>query len=434
MGKSTFFNLLAGRNKALVQDQPGVTRDLNYAEASWEDRAFVLVDSGGFETGDDRAMAAEVRRQVEFAMAEADLVLFMLDGRDPITAEDREIARRLRMSEKPVLLAVNKMDSDRLEQGIYEFYELGFDAVLPVSSTTRRGFGEFMDALISRLPQSDAESEEPREELARIAVIGRPNVGKSSLINTLCGYQRLVVSEIPGTTRDAIDIPFELGGKHYVFVDTAGIRRRAKVKAKIETYSIIKSLKSLDRCDIALLLLDAGEGITEQDLRIGGYAHDKGRGCIVVANKWDLKSPGQRERKAFEDQVRERFRFMEYAPILFVSAKTGEGIDGLADALETVRTNRARRIPTARLNQLAEEIVQAHQPPVYKGRRLKFYYITQTYVNPPTFVTFVNYPEAVHFTYERYIRNRIRKAEDFTGTPIWVKFRKRGRKWTGKKS
>jgi GTP-binding protein len=424
VGKSTFFNVLVGAPKAIVEDLPGVTRDLNYAEVAWEGTEFRLVDSGGYETDRADAIAREVREQIRFAMAEADLILFLMDGRTDPTPVDAEVADLLRRQTTPFLLVANKVDNEKLEWGLAEHRRPGAD-VYPVSSKNRRGLRDLMDAVLARLPTPTPEPADDGTRPCRIAIVGRPNVGKSSLVNAVVGGKRVIVTDVPGTTRDDIDVPFEFGGSSYVLVDTAGIRRKAKVKYRVETYGVVRSLRALDLCDVALVVLDGSEPIAEQDERIAGYAHERGRGVILVVNKWDLAPRGLQAMRAYERDLRDRMSYLGYAPVLFTSAKDGKGIDKVLRAVGQVRQNRARRIATGVLNQWLAKASEEHSPPIHHGRRVKIFYITQTHVGPPTFVAFVNYPDAIHFSYERYLSNRLRELGDFEGSPIWLKFRKR---------
>ena len=425
VGKSTFFNLLVGAPKAIVEDKPGITRDLNYAEVQWEGTPFRIVDSGGYETDREDAIAREVREQIRFAVAEADLILFLMDGRADPTSVDHEIADLLRRQARPVLHVLNKVDNDRLEWNAGEYYALGMERVFPLSSKNRRGLRDLMDAVVAALPAAEPEEDRERPGPCRIAIVGRPNVGKSSLVNALYGEKRVIVTDEPGTTRDDIDVPFEYGGEPYVLIDTAGIRRKAKVRYAVETYGVVRSLRALDRCDVALVVLDAGQPVAEQDERIAGYAHERGRGVILVVNKWDLAPRGAAAMREFERNLRDRFTYLAYAPVLFVSATGRRGVEKLLPVVRRVRANRGRRVATGALNQWLEKALDGHSPPIHRGRRVKIYYMTQSHVNPPTFVGFVNYPEAIHFSYERYLSNRLRELGDFEGTPLWLKFRKR---------
>lgn len=427
VGKSTFFNMLAGSRTAIVEDQPGVTRDLNYADVKWRSTSFWLVDSGGYDTISQDMISTEIRSQLLVAMDEADLLLFMLDGKDGPTKIDEEIYALIRRQEKPVMLVINKCDNDRLAQEANSFYELGIDQFYPISSKNKYGMRSMMDQLIELFPGKGEGEVEDREaeRPCRIAFIGRPNVGKSSLVNALCGYKRVVVADTPGTTRDAIEIPFEHDKIPYVLIDTAGIRRKAKVSVRIETYGVVRALRALDQCDIALIVIDGSAEPTVQDERIAGYAHQKGRGCILVVNKWDLAKKGRKPIQEYEKELRYRFGFLSYAPIVFVSALKNKGMDKITEATALVRQNRARRISTGKLNDWLEKVLIDHNPPMHHGRRLKIYYMTQSHINPPTFVAFANYPEAIHFSYSRYLNNKIRDLGDFDGSPIWLKFRKR---------
>lgn len=427
VGKSTFFNRVTRSRSALVDDLPGVTRDRLYADAHWDDSVFTLVDTGGFAGGRPDEFSAQVNRQLTRAMADADAVVLMLDGRAGVTPYDAEMLGILRAEQKPVFFAVNKIDGPEQENLLYEFYGLGIDRLYPVSAEHGYGVGDFLDALVGALPR--VESEETQEAV-RIAVVGRPNVGKSSLINRLVGEERLLVSGSPGTTRDAVDIFLQRGGKRYCLVDTAGIRKKARVSEKLEKFSVVRALKSLDRCDVALILLDASEGVTDQDVKIAGYAVERGCGCLLLINKWDLagsRGPDE-ERKAVAD-LRYAAGYLNFAPAMTISALTGLRVAKILKKVDEVFAQYDRRISTGQLNRILEEAAARNEPSLHRGRRIRFYYGTQVSTRPPTFVFFVNYPEAVHFSYRRYLVNRIREAAGLDKTPVRVYFRKR----TGKR-
>ena len=425
VGKSTFFNRLTRTRDALVDDFPGVTRDRLYGEAVWQGVAFTVVDTGGFLHSDADAFAPQIRTQVDHAIAEADLVVVLFDGRSGVTPFDRELVARLRDHSRPVLYAVNKIDGEAQEPALYEFYALGLETIHPVSAEHRYGVPDFLDVLVARLSGATAGEDNGTDEPIRVAVVGRPNTGKSSLINRILGQERLVVSDRPGTTRDAIDTRLTRGGKEYLLIDTAGIRRKGKVSAKIEKFSVIKALRSLERCDVALVLLDASEGIADQDVSIAGYAHDRGCGCIFVVNKWDLvpRDPGATRR--FQLQLKDAAKFLAFAPMLTVSAQTGQRVQRIFPLVDTVFDQYQARLGTGQVNKIFEQAVTRTVPPLHKGKRLKFYYATQVRTRPPTFVAFVNFPEAVHFSYQRYLVNQIRAASGLDRTPLRLVFRQR---------
>jgi GTP-binding protein len=424
VGKSTLFNRITGTRDALVSDLPGVTRDRHYGEARWNDVEFILVDTGGFSGGDD--FAKQIQRQVMEAIAHADTILHVMDGKQGLSPFDRDIIDLLRPIAKPVFYAVNKIDGEEQEDRLYEFYRLGLDQIYPISAEHRYGLSELFDDLVNALPAPAVDAPTvPETDLIRLAVIGRPNVGKSSLINTLLGEERLLVSDIPGTTRDAVDTLCRLNGRPYLLIDTAGIRRKAKVTRKIEKFSIIKALRSLERCDVALIVLDAGEGITDQDVKIAGYAYERGCGCVFVLNKWDLVGGDRRVSETMVRDIRRTAKFLSFAPTVTVSALTGLRVMKIFKRVDDVYQQYLRRLGTGRLNRILETAVRQTPPPLHRGRRIKFYYATQVAVKPPSFLFFVNYPEAVHFSYKRYLINRIREEADLRQTPIRLLLRKR---------
>jgi GTP-binding protein len=427
VGKSTLFNRLSDRKKAIAIDQPGATRDRNYTEASWQGYAFNVVDTGGFEPVSAEKILMQMREQTTLAMEQSDLIIFLMDGKEGLSPSDEEITKLLRTYKKPVFYAVNKIDGDRHDNLAFEFYRLGIDRVYPISAEHGRGVDELMDAVVGVLPAVPAEAVEEDEEVIRIAVVGRPNVGKSSLVNKILGYERTIVNPTPGTTRDAIDTPFEFRDRKYVLVDTAGIRRKSRISLQLEKYSVIEALRTLDRCDVALLLIDAEEGITEQDAKIAGLALDKKVACIVVVNKWDLVEKDNSSIGIYVNKIRDGLKFLQFAPIIFVSALTGQRVTRIFDLIETTFAEFTRRIPTAELNEKVEAYVRENPPPMFRNRPNKIVYATQASVKPPTFVFFVREPKAIHFSYERYMANRIREGLGFASVPIRLFFRKRHR-------
>jgi len=421
VGKSTLFNRIVGERVAIIEDVAGTTRDRLYASADWAGREFTLIDTGGLEITAGSDLGRRVREQAELAIGEADVVVFLVDARQGVTAEDAEIAAKLRQSRKPVLVAVNKADNEERRLDAVEFYKLGLGEVAPISALHGTGTGDLLDEVVARLPAAPAEAEVSG---IGVAIVGRPNVGKSSLLNAILGEERAIVSEVPGTTRDVIDTVVEHRGQRVVLLDTAGIRRRGRVEMGVEKYSVIRALRAIDRADLAFLVLDAVEGITAQDTHLAGYVRDAHKGIGILVNKWDLIAPKtNRSVPEFTARVRDEFRFMPYAPILFTSARTGQGVGQIPDLALSIWESRNRRVPTAALNGLVQEAVDAHAPPTVRGRRLKLYYATQAGVNPPTFVFFVNDPSLLHFSYERYLENRLRQALDFEGTPLRLLFR-----------
>jgi len=422
VGKSTFFNRVTRTKDAIVDDFPGVTRDSIYRDAVWDDVEFTLVDTGGFAGGDEEDMNQKVRFQVRQSIDDADAIIMMLDGKGGVSPFDADIINLLRLIPKPVFYVVNKIDGDEKEISLYDFYSLGIEKPYPVSSEHGYGVPDFLDDLVKSIP-SPVPGE--TQEITKVAVIGRPNTGKSSLINRIIGKDRHIVSDIPGTTRDAVDSLCEIKGKPYLIIDTAGIRRKNKVSKKIEKFSVIKALKSLDRCDVALIIIDASEGITEQDISIAGYAYERGCGCIFLLNKWDTVEKGDKTKKKFIDQLRYDAKFLSFAPVMAISAKTGLGVAKIFNLVEEVYGQYGFRIGTGELNRVLESAVSKTEPSLYKGRRLKFYYATQVSVKPPTFLCFVNYPDSVHFSYKRYLINQIREGAGLDKTPVQLIFRKR---------
>jgi GTP-binding protein len=423
VGKSTLFNRLTRSRAALVDDQPGITRDRLYASAEWEGKVFTLVDTGGFDDSEEEPLLEGVRNQVAKAIDEADRILFIVDGRDGRMPLDEKIADLLRRSGKEVFLAVNKVDGKEHESLTADFYGLGFDRVYPVSAAHGYGIADLLDAMTQGF-EKPAEERVP-DDFTKVAIVGRPNVGKSSLINRIVGTERLLVSELPGTTRDSVDIRFALRGTNYVFIDTAGIRRKGRVKAKIEKFSVIKALQSLDRCHVAVLLIDASEGVTDQDAHICGYAFERGRGVILAVNKWDLAKKDPETKKRLVDTLDRQMSFLSFAPRLYMSALTGEKVRSLFEKINLLHGQLFRRIDTNIVNKALIDMVQKNPPPKMGRGRLKFFYATQTGVMPPSFALFVNRPDLVHFTYERYLLNQFREKLELSEVPIRLKFRKK---------
>jgi len=425
VGKSTLFNRLIGRRKAMVDDMPGVTRDRNYGNVDRFEVPFILVDTGGFEPETSDRLLQQMREQSRLAMAEADVILFVMDGRDGLTPADTEVAEMLRRADKPVFYLVNKVDGDRQEAGIGDFFALGVNAIFPVSAEHNRGIGDLIEALLAALPQREGSGE--NDDLTKIAVVGRPNVGKSSLVNRLLGFERVVANPTPGTTRDSVDTYFTCNKKYYMLIDTAGIRRKGKTTEKIEKYSVMDALRSIERADVVLIVLDAAQGVTEQDEKIAGYAYEAGRACIFVVNKWDALQKDNSTIGKFVDSIRTEFKYLPFVPIVFVSALTGQRIGKIMTEVDNVMAQYAKRVTTSELNRVFSEAVETHHAPLFQGRRVKFYYATQVGTKPPVFVIFTNRPDGIHFSYERYLVNRFRDAFGFTGTPLSLIFRGRER-------
>jgi len=424
VGKSTLFNRIVGGMVAIVESTPGVTRDRLYHDVEWLGNKFTIVDTGGIEFKDQTTpLSDKMKQQAEVAIEEADVVLFMVDGKTKVTPDDEQIARYLRKTDKPIILVVNKVENFELFQAeSFEYLTLGYGEPIPVSAAHGKNIGDLLDAVVAKFPEKVTEDYEP--DVIKIAVIGRPNVGKSSIVNKLLGEERVIVSDIPGTTRDAIDTPFSYENRNYVLIDTAGIRRKKKIAEVTESYSVIRSFRAIDRADVVLMVIDATEGITEQDKKIVGYAHEAGKGLILIVNKWDLITKDDKTLNKFEKKIREELAFVDYAPTQFVSAKTGQRINKIMDLVEFVAEQASRRILTNVLNSQLREWVHLNPPPSDKGKRLKIYYATQQGVQPPTFVFFVNDPELVHFSYRRYLENQIRKNFGFEGSPIRLIMRK----------
>ena len=427
VGKSTLFNALAGERISIVQDTPGVTRDRIYTEVSWLDMDFTLIDTGGIEPESNDIILSQMREQAEIAIATADVIVFLTDVRQGVVDSDAKVADMLRRSKKPVVLVVNKVDSfEKFMPDVYEFYNLGIGDPVPISASSKLGLGDMLDEITSHFNKEGMTQEE--DERPRIAIVGKPNVGKSSMINRLVGEDRVIVSDIAGTTRDAIDTAVKHNGKEYVFIDTAGLRRKNKIKEELEKYMIVRTVSAVERADVVVVVIDAGEGVTEQDAKIAGIAHERGKGVIIAVNKWDVLEKDDKTMNKFAAKVRDTLAFMPYAELMFISAKTGQRLIKLYDVIDTVIENHALRVATGVLNEIMTEAVAMQQPPSDKGKRLKLYYITQVSVKPPTFVIFVNDKELMHFSYTRYIENRIREAFGFKGTPLRFIIRERKEK------
>jgi len=422
VGKSTFFNRVTKTKDAIVDNFPGVTRDRHFGDGFWDDKEFTLIDTGGFTNSDNDDFAIQIRFQVLCAIEDADVIIILFDGKNGVSPFDANIVDLLRGAKKPVFFAVNKIDGLEQEKNLYDFYDLGIEKLYPISSEHGYGVPDFLDDLISILPEFISDYS---DDMIRLAVVGRPNVGKSSLINKILGKKRLVVSSIPGTTRDSVDSVGVMDGKSYLLIDTAGIRRKGRVSQKIEKFSIIKALRSLDRCDVALIVIDALEGITDQDITIAGYAFERKCGCIFILNKWDLVDKEEHSVKSYYEDLRMNAKFLIFAPAITISALTGRRVDKISKLVEDVYAQYKARIGTGKLNRLLERAVQRNEPSLHNGSRIKFYYVTQASTKPPTFVCFVNYPDAVHFSYKRYLMNRIRDEFGLEKTPVRIFFRGR---------
>ena len=427
VGKSTLFNALAGEKISIVKDTPGVTRDRIYADVTWLNYQFTLIDTGGIEPDSGDLLLSHMRGQAEIAMETADVIIFLTDVRQGLVDADYQVADMLRRSGKPIVLAVNKVDNyEKFVLDTYEFYNLGLGTPFPVSANSKIGFGDLLDEVLVHCNPQNADEKE--DERPRVAIIGKPNAGKSSLINKLLGEDRLIVSDIAGTTRDAIDTTVKRNGQEYVFIDTAGLRRKSKIKEELERYSIIRTVTAVERCDVAVLIIDATEGITEQDAKIAGIAHERGKGMIIAVNKWDLVEKDNTTMKKFTEKIREKLSYMPYAELIFLSAKTGQRLPKLFEMIDAVIENCALRVQTGVLNEILTEAMAMKQPPSDKGKRLRIYYITQVSVKPPTFVMFINEKKLTHFSYTRYIENQIRTTFGFRGTPIHFIYRERKEK------
>lgn len=424
VGKSTLFNQIGKKRVSIVEDIPGVTRDRIYMDAEWLNREFTMIDTGGIELETTDHILKSMRHQAKLAIEEADVVLFVVDGRAGMTSQDLEVAHILRNSRKPIVLAVNKIDSSSRESDVYEFYNLGLGDPISISAANSLGLGDLLDAVIASFP--DASNEGAESDEISIAVIGRPNVGKSSLVNALLGQERVIVSDVPGTTRDAIDTHFVKDAIKFNLIDTAGMRRKAKIEESVERYSVMRSLRAVDRSDVVLMVVDASEGVTEQDKKIAGYAHEAGKGVILVVNKWDLVDKDDKTSLRFTEKLREELGFLQYAPVLYASALTKQRVHRVTDLVKYVADQQAMRIQTSVLNQVVTDAISINPPPTHKGKRLKILFATQASIKPPTFIFFVNDPELMHFSYLRFLENKLRENFGFEGTPL--KLIARGRK------
>lgn len=416
VGKSTIFNRLAGKRIAIVEDKPGVTRDRIYSKAEWLDKSFHIIDTGGIEIDINDEILFQMKQQAELAIEEADVIVFMADAKAGLTEADKEIANILYKTKKPVVLAINKVDNIKMQNEIFDFYTLGFGEPYPISGAHGTGLGDLLDAVVAHFPMEDEE--EYGEDVIKVSLIGRPNVGKSSLVNAILGEERVIVSDVAGTTRDAVDTPFSTGEQNYVLVDTAGMRKRGKVYEATEKYSVLRALKAIEESDVVLIVIDGHSGIIEQDKKIAGYAHEAGRACIFVVNKWDIVEKDDKTMNQFIQKIRDNFVFMTYAPILFVSAKTKQRVQQILPKVNEVAEAHSMRVNTPVLNDIIRDAVAVNPPPSDKGKRLKIKYVTQVAVKPPSFVVFVNDIELMHFSYERFLENKIREAFNFEGTPI----------------
>ena len=427
VGKSTLFNALAGEMISIVKDTPGVTRDRIYADVTWLDKEFTMIDTGGIEPDSKDIILSQMREQAQIAIDTADVIIFITDVKQGLVDADSKVADMLRRSGKPVVLVVNKVDNfDKYMADVYEFYNLGIGDPVPISAASRLGLGDMLDIVAENFPEGSAQAED--DDRPRVAIVGKPNVGKSSIINKLLGENRVIVSDIAGTTRDAIDTEILHNGKEYIFIDTAGLRRKNKIKEELERYSIIRTVTAVERADVVLMVIDATEGVTEQDAKIAGIAHERGKGVIIVVNKWDAIEKNDRTMREYESDIRQVLSYMPYAEIMYVSAATGQRLNRLYDMIDMVIENQTLRIATGVLNEIMTEAVAMQQPPSDKGKRLKLYYITQVAVKPPTFVIFVNDKELMHFSYTRYLENKIREAFGFRGTSLKFFIRERKEK------
>jgi len=429
VGKSTLFNRLVRKNKAVIDDLPGLTRDRNYADVSAHGKEFMLIDTGGFEPLRPDTISTQIREQTQLAIEEADIIIFLADGQAGLNPSDSEIVRMLQTTKKIIFFVINKIDSPKLTNNVAEFYQLGVERVIPISAKNNMGVAELLSEVTAHLP--DPEVENVTSSSVKIAIVGRPNVGKSSLVNKIVGNKRLLTDETPGTTRDAIDTTVTYNNQEYLLIDTAGIRRKSKVSIRFEKYCIIEALTSLDRCDVGILLINAQDGVTQQDTKIAHFIYAKGKGCIIAVNKWDLITKDNTTHKSYLEKIRFDLKFLEFAPVLFLSALTGQRVFSILDSAVTIGNNAHKKIQTHHLNTIITEAVRKHPPPYVRNvrnRALKFYYAAQISLAPPHFVVFTNYPRSVHFSYQRYLVNQIREQCGFEGTPIRLSFRERTRK------
>ncbi|MED3762739.1 ribosome biogenesis GTPase Der [Ureibacillus terrenus] len=418
VGKSTIFNRIVGERISIVEDVPGVTRDRIYSSAEWLNHEFNIIDTGGIDLGGDEPLMEHIRAQAQIAMEEADVIIFLTNGREGVTVQDEEIAKMLYKTNKPVVLAVNKIDNPEMRESIYDFYALGFGDPIPVSGSHGIGIGDLLDECAKYFPKE--YEDDYADDVIKFSLIGRPNVGKSSLVNAILGEERVIVSDIAGTTRDAVDTPYTYDGQDYVIIDTAGMRKKGKVYESTEKYAVLRALRAIERSDVVLVVLNAEEGIQDQDKKIAGYAHEAGKGIIIVVNKWDAIEKNDKTMNEFTKAIRNQFLFLDYAPIVFVSAKTKQRLHQIIPLVRRVSENHAMRIQSSILNDVIEDAIARNPAPTEKGKRLRIYYTTQVSVKPPTFVTFVNDPELMHFSYLRFLENRIRETFDFEGTPIRI--------------
>ncbi len=423
VGKSTLFNKLAGKRVSIVEDTPGVTRDRIYAESEWLNHKFTIIDTGGIEPESSDIIVSQMRRQAELAIEMADVIMFIVDGKHGLTDADNQVAHILRKSQKQVVLVVNKIDRNALEDNVYEFYNLGIGEPISISASQGLGLGDMLDEVVAKFPANDYEDEE--SEYVRIAMVGRPNVGKSSLINKILGEEKHIVSDIPGTTRDAVDSYIENEYGKFILVDTAGLRRKSKIKEQIERYSAVRTLAAIENADVCILMIDAVEGVAEQDERIIGYAHEMNKAIMIIVNKWDLIEKDDKTMNRFKDELRQKLSFLSYASFLFISAKTGQRVHKVLSMAKECYDNYTKRIKTGVLNEVISKAVMMKEPPIVGFNRLKIYYVTQVGIKPPTFVFFVNNPELLHFSYKRYLENKVRESFDFSGTGIKFEFRER---------
>lgn len=427
VGKSTLFNQIGKKRLSIVDDMAGVTRDRIYMDATWLNHEFTLIDTGGIEIKSTDKMLNSIKIQAQIAMEEADAIIFVVDGRAGLTSADEDIGKMLRGADKPIVVAVNKIDNLQLETELYEFYNLGLGEPIGISASNALNLGDLLDAVVKTFPENNLEAHDDDE--IRIAVIGRPNVGKSSLVNKLLGEERVIVSDVPGTTRDAIDTHFFMDGTKFTLIDTAGMRKKSKIDEPVERYSVIRSLRAIDRADVVLMLIEAPVGVTEQDKKIAGYAHDSGKGCVIVVNKWDI-FPNKHDRSTnrFTDELRQRLGFLQYAPVVYASALTGQRVDRVTELVKFVAEQQSMRIQTSVLNELIRDAVAVNPPPSKKGKSAKIFFVTQADICPPRFIIFVNEPELLHFSYLRFIENRLRESFGFEGTPLKFVVRKHNQK------